>query len=140
MEKDTRPKAVFDTMMETDAFSQWLGLEGVAHGEGYCKLKMEVRPEMLNGFGIVHGGVSFSLADSALAFAANSGNVLSVTLEGCIHYPNPASVGDVLWAEAREKSATLKTALYDVEVTDGKGLPIAHYRGTVYRTRRGVLS
>ena len=94
------PKAVFDKMMSTDHYSQWLGIEGVEHQEGYCKIKMLVRKEMLNGFGIVHGGATFGLADSALAFAANSHNVLSVTLDGFITYPNPAKEGDTLIAEA----------------------------------------
>jgi acyl-CoA thioesterase len=133
------PKIVFDKMMSTDYFSQWLGIEGVEHREGYCQIKMEVRKEMLNGFGIVHGGVTFSLADSALAFAANSYNVLSVTLDGFITYPNPGKKGDILIAEAIEKTSNKKTAMYDVTVRNQNGLPIGLYRATVYRTKKNVV-
>lgn len=138
MNKDI-PKAVFDKMMSTDYFSQWLGIEGVEHREGFCRIKMEVRREMLNGFGIVHGGVTFGLADSALAFAANSYNVLSVTLDGFITYPNPGKKGDTLIAEAREKTSNKKTAMYDVTVRNQNGLPIGLYRATVYRTKKNIV-
>lgn len=133
------PKAVFDKMMTTDYFSQWLGIESVEHWEGYCKIKMTTRKEMLNGFGIIHGGVSYSLADSALAFAANSYNILSVSLDGFVNYPNPAKEGDTLWAEAQETHSTRKTAVYDVKVTNQDGKAICLYRATVYRTKRQVI-
>jgi acyl-CoA thioesterase len=133
------PKVVFDKMMSTDYFSQWLGIEGMEHREGYCQIKIEVRKEMLNGFDIVHGGVTFGLADSALAFAANSYNVLSVTLDGFITYPNPGKKGDILIAEAIEKTSNKKTAMYDVTVRNQNGLPIGLYRATVYRTKKNVV-
>ncbi len=132
-------KAVFDKMMSTDYYSQWLGIEGVEHGEGYCKIQMTVRKEMLNGFGIVHGGVTFGFADSALAFAANSYNVLSVTLDGFISYPKPGKEGDILTAEAKETSSNNKTAVYDVVVTNQAGDTIGLSRATVYRTRKEVI-
>ena len=138
MNKNTA-KLVFDKMMSTDYFSQWLGIKGVEHREGYCQIKIEVRKEMLNGFGIVHGGVTFGLADSALAFAANSYNVLSVTLDGFITYPNPGKEGDTLIAEAIEKTSNKKTAMYDVTVKNQNGLPIGLYRATVYRTKKEVI-
>lgn len=133
------PTLVFDKMMSTDYFSQWLGIESVEHREGYCKIKMEVRKEMLNGFNIVHGGVTFGLADSALAFAANSYNILSVTLDGFITYPNLGKEGDTLFAEALEKSSNRKTAVYDVTVKNQDDLPIGLYRATVYRTKKTIL-
>jgi len=130
---------VYQKMMSTDYFSQWLGIESVEHREGFCKIKMEVRKEMLNGFNIVHGGVTFGLADSALAFAANSYNVLSVTLDGFITYPNPGKEGDTLIAEAIEKSSNRKTAIYDVTVKNQDNISIGLYRATVYRTKKTVL-
>ena len=63
---------IVDKMYQNDAFSQWLGIEVVEVKDGYCKLNMTVRKEMLNGFQIAHGGIAYSLADSALAFASNS--------------------------------------------------------------------
>lgn len=135
----TTAKSVFDKMMSTDYYSQWLGIESLDHREGYCKIQMKVRKEMLNGFNIVHGGVTFGLADSALAFAANSNNVLSVTLDGFITYPNPGKENDILIAEARAKTSNKKTAMYDVTVRNQDGLPIGLYRATVYRTKKAVI-
>ncbi len=134
------PKFVYDKMMSTDYYSQWLGIESVEHRAGYCKIKMLVRKEMLNGFNIVHGGITFGLADSCLAFAANSYNVLSLTLDGFITYPNSGKEGDTLIAEAIEKSSNRKTAVYDVTVSNQDGLAIGLYRATIYKTKKEVLS
>ena len=77
-EKDKFAREVVAHMMKNDLFSQWLGVEVLEVREGYSRIKMTVREEMINGFGIVHGGIAFSLADSAFAFACNNRNVLSV--------------------------------------------------------------
>lgn len=121
-------------MMETDAFSQWLGIEIIESKEGYCQLKMTVRPEMCNGFGIIHGGVTFSLADSALAFASNAYGRLSVALECSISYPNPVNVGDTLFAEATEVNLSNKIGIYNIPVTNQNGMLVGAFKGTVYRT------
>ena len=121
-------------MMETDAFSQWLGIEIIESKEGYCQLKMTVRPEMCNGFGIIHGGVTFSLADSALAFASNAYGRLSVALECSISYPNPVKVGDTLFAEATEVNLSNKIGIYNIPVTNQNGMLVGAFKGTVYRT------
>ena len=71
-DSNSLPKRVVNTMMNKDYFSQWLGIDVVLAAPGQSILKMKIRKEMLNGFGIAHGGISFSLADSALAFASNS--------------------------------------------------------------------
>ena len=121
-------------MMETDAFSQWLGIEIIESKEGYSQLKMTVRPEMCNGFGIIHGGVTFSLADSALAFASNAYGRLSVALECSISYPNPVNVGDTLFAEATEVNLSNKIGIYNIPVTNQNGMLVGAFKGTVYRT------
>jgi acyl-CoA thioesterase len=72
---------VVKQMMKDDLFSQWLGIEVVEVREGYSKIQMTLRNEMINGFGVIHGGVSFSLADSAFAFACNNRNNLSMALD-----------------------------------------------------------
>ena len=95
-QKDITAKKVFDHMMEHDLFSQWLGIEVLEIKEGYSKIKMTVRKEMINGFGIVHGGIAFSLADSAFAFACNNRNVLSVALDTSINFIKPVHVDDEL--------------------------------------------
>lgn len=123
-------------MMETDAFSQWLGIEVIESKEGYCQLKMKVRPEMCNGFGIIHGGVTFSLADSALAFASNVYGRLSVALECSISYPNPVNVGDTLFAEATEVNLSNKIGIYNIPVTNQNGVLVGAFKGTVYRTSK----
>ena len=97
---------------------------------------MTVRPDMLNGFGVCHGGVTFSLADSALAFASNTHGHVTMSVENAIGYPAPAREGDVLTARAVEESADGPLAFYRVDVTRGDGEAVAHFRGTVYRTRR----
>lgn len=127
---------IVDKMMETDAFSQWLGIEVIESKKGYCQLKMTVRPEMCNGFGIIHGGVTFSLADSALAFASNAYGRLSVALECSISYPNPVNVGDTLFAEATEVNLSNKIGIYNIPVTNQNGVLVGAFKGIVYRTSK----
>lgn len=127
---------IVSKMMETDAFSQWLGIEIVESKEGYCKLKMLIRPEMCNGFGIIHGGVTFSFADSALAFASNAHGRISVALECSISFPNPVNVGDTLFAEAIEVNLSNKIGIYNIPVTNQNGILVGAFKGTVYRTSK----
>src|SRR3978361_2471956 len=101
--KDLLAKSVVDHMMENDLFSQWLGIAVIEVREGYSKIKMTVRSEMINGLGIVHGGIAFSLADSAFAFACNSRNNLSVALDTSINFLKPVHPGDALAAEAKNR-------------------------------------
>ena len=127
---------IVNKMMKTDAFSQWLGIKILTSQKGSCKLQMKVRPEMCNGFGIIHGGITFSLADSALAFASNAHGRLSVALECSISYPNAVIVGDVLTAEATEVSLTNKIGIYNISVTNQKGEIVGVFKGSVYRTSK----
>ncbi|HNR16349.1 MAG TPA: hotdog fold thioesterase, partial [Chitinophagaceae bacterium] len=101
-EKNKLAGEVVSHMMKQDLFSQWLGIEVLDVKEGYSRIKMTVRKEMINGFGIVHGGIAFSLADSAFAFACNNRNVLSVALDTSINFIKPVHVDDILTAEAKE--------------------------------------
>ena len=123
-------------MLASDAYSRWLGVELVALAPRTATLRMVVRPDMLNGFGVCHGGVTFSLADSALAFASNTHGRVTMSIENAIGYPAPAREGDVLIARASEESAQGPLAFYRVDVTKQDGSPVAHFRGTVYRTKR----
>lgn len=131
---DSLPKRVTDKMMENDLFSQWLGLSRIQDSEGESVIRITVRKEMLNGFNILHGGVSFALADSALAFAANSYGVQCVSIENSIHYHRPAKVGDVLTAYSKEVSKSKKVAVYEVTIWNQNEEKIASLKGTVYRT------
>jgi len=102
MTHDERAIQVVEKMMKDDLFSQWLEIKVLEIKEGYSKIKMTVRKEMVNGFGIAHGGIAFSLADSAFAFACNNRNNLSVALDTAINFTRPVHVGDQLTAEAKE--------------------------------------
>lgn len=137
MEKD-KPLAtrVIDRMMEKDWFSQWLGIERLDEGPGHCTLRMRVRREMLNGFAIAHGGISYSLADSALAFASNSHGRHAVSIETSISHVRPVHEGDVLTARAIEEHLSHKIGVYRVVVTNQDDQQVALFKGTVYRTSR----
>lgn len=125
---------VIDKMYLNDPFSLWMGIERVSEEEGKVVLRMTVKKDMLNGFGIIHGGVTFSLADSALAFASNSHGIQSVSIDTSINYFEPAKEGDVLTAETEEIKLTNKTGLYHIHITNQGGAKIALFKGLVYRT------
>lgn len=133
------PQQVVDHMMKHDQFSQWLGIEVLEIQEGYSKIKMTVRPEMVNGFGIVHGGIAFSLADSAFAFACNNRNVLSVALDTSINFIKPVHVGDELLAEATELHNGKSTGLYHISITNQKNHEVAVFKGLCYRTDKALI-
>ncbi|MEW6702677.1 MAG: hydroxyphenylacetyl-CoA thioesterase PaaI [Bacteroidota bacterium] len=126
-------------MLEHDGFSRWLGIEVMEIKPGSSKLKMKIRKEMLNGFQICHGGVTFSLADSALAFASNSYGRISVALETSIAFSSPVYEGDELTAVAEEQSKGNNIAVYNVVVTNQAGVKVGIFRGTVYRTKKEHL-
>jgi acyl-CoA thioesterase len=129
-------KRIVDKMINGDAFSQWLGIEVLEVTEGSCKLKMTVRKEMTNGFDIAHGGISYSLADSALAFAANSDGIQSLSIETSISHTKKVMIGDTLIAETQEISKNDKNAVYNINITNQDNIEIAHFQGKVYRTVR----
>jgi len=132
----TQPEQIVEHMMKNDAFSQWLGIEVVDVKAGEVELRMKISPEMLNGFGVVHGGVTFSLADSALAFASGGHGRISLALDVSISYPHPVYSGDILTARAKELHLGKKIGNYHVAVTNQKDVLVAIFQGTVYRTRR----
>jgi acyl-CoA thioesterase len=127
---------VVDKMFEKDWFSQWLGIERLEVKPGHCVLRMTIRKEMLNGFAILHGGISYSLADSALAFASNSHGRKSVSIETSISHVEPGKEGDILTAVAEEVSLSNKIARYDITVTNQDNIKIGLFKGTVYRTTK----
>lgn len=136
MTQNITPQQVVDKMMQHDMFSQWLGIEVLQITEGYSKIKMTVRNEMVNGFGIAHGGIAFSLGDSAFAFACNNRNNLSVALDTAISFTKPVHVGDTLIAEAREVHNGKSTGLYLITITNQHEHVVAHFKGTCFRTNK----
>jgi acyl-CoA thioesterase len=139
MENDLIAGKVVVHMMEHDLFSQWLGIEVLEVKEGYSKIKMTVRKEMINGFGIVHGGIAFSLADSAFAFACNNRNNLSIALDTSINFIKPVHVDDILVAEAKEVHNGKSTGLYQISITNQKDHPVALFKGLCYRTNKNLI-
>ncbi len=139
MEEKELPAKVVNHLMENDLFSQWLGIEVLETSEGYSKIKMTVRKEMINGFGIVHGGVAFSLADSAFAFACNNRNNLSVALDTSINFIKPVHVNDVLTAEAKEIHNGRSTGLYHIIITNQNDHVVALFKGTCFRTGKNLI-
>jgi acyl-CoA thioesterase len=139
MDNNEIAKAVVDKMMRDDLFSQWLGISLIEITEGYSKIKMTVREEMINGFGIVHGGVAFSLADSCFAFACNNRNVLSVALDTSINFTKPVHVGDVLTAEAKELHNGKSTGLYHITIKNQNDHIVALFKGTCFRTNKKLV-
>lgn len=133
------PQQVVDKMMQDDLFSQWLGIVVLEIKEGYSKLQMVLRREMINGFGIVHGGLAFSLADSAFAFACNNRNNLSVALDTSITFTKATKPGDVLIAEAKEAHNGRSTGLYHITITNQRGEEVAHFKGTCFRTGKKLV-
>jgi acyl-CoA thioesterase len=129
----SKTTAIVDAMMSKDYFSQWLGIERLEEKEGFCKLRMTVRKEMCNGFEIAHGGISYSFADSALAFASNSHGRQAVSIETSISHLKPLKAGDIITATAEEKSRSNKIAIYDVRVEKENGELVALFKGTVFR-------
>ena len=126
-------------MFGNDLFSQWLGIERLQEGAGYCKLKMTIRKEMCNGFGIAHGGITYSLADSALAFASNSHGRMALSIETSISHIKQLVPGDVIVATAVEKSLSHKLGIYEVIVATDAGTLVALFKGTVYIKQNAPL-
>ena len=125
---------IVDKMFFNDPFSQWLGIERVTEKIGEVNLKMTIRNEMLNGFGIAHGGITYSLADSALAFSANSNGIQSVSIDTSVSHTKPLKEGDVITTQVEEISLTNKTGIYQIKIVNQKQELVAFFKGTVYRT------
>jgi acyl-CoA thioesterase len=136
MSDQTLAQRIVDTMYDRDWFSQWLGIEWVLIEAGKCILKMTVRKEMLNGFEIAHGGICYSLADSALAFASNSHGRKAVSVETSISHLVSCKEGDIITAIAEEISLSNKIGIYHIVITNQENKKVALFKGTVYRTSK----
>ncbi|NQY06939.1 MAG: hotdog fold thioesterase [Flavobacteriaceae bacterium] len=129
------PKDIVAKMYDNDPFSQWLGVEVEHVDVGTCTLSMTIRKEMLNGFNIAHGGITYSLADSALAFAANTHGKQSVSIDTSINHTESLREGDKIKAVATEESLKNKFGFYKIEIKKGDTI-VALFKGTVYRTSK----
>lgn len=134
MDQTELARRVVARMMQDDALSQWLGIEVLDASPGGSVVRMAVRPEMNNGFRVTHGGISYCLADSALAFASNSHGIHAVSIETSISHVKPVQSGDVLTAKAEEASRSTRIAVYHITVSNQEGTTVALFKGMVFRT------
>lgn len=139
MDTNELAKRVVGHMMDSDLFSQWLGIEIIEVKEGYSKIKMKLRKEMINGFGVIHGGIAFSLGDSAFAFACNNRNNLSMALDTSITFTKSTQPGDELTAEAKELHNGRSTGLYLITITNQHNKQVALFKGTCFRTGKHLI-
>ena len=126
------PEKIVASMMSRDKFSQWLGIAIERVDQGSCVVSMTLRDEMVNGFGIAHGGIAYALADSAMAFASNTHGQVAVALTNTTSYPAAVRTGDKLVATATEVALTRRTGIYDVVVSVDRTI-VCVFRGTVFR-------
>jgi len=134
MEHQVNAQSVAEKVFEKDLFSQWLGIEILEIKEGFSKIAMTVREEMINGLGIVHGGITFFLADSAFAFACNYRNNLTVALDTSINFLKPVHASDRLEAIATEIHNGRATGLYQISICNQDQAVVAIFKGTCFRT------
>ena len=127
------PQAIVDKMFNHDTFSQWLGISIDKIERGYAQISMVVKGDMLNGFGIAHGGITYSLADSAFAFASNSQGRHAVSIETSISHTKAVNEGDKLTAIAKEDNLTNRLGIYSITVTNQDNEVVALFKGTVFR-------
>ena len=128
------PTEIVKKMLTNDAMSQWLGIELISVEKGNVTIQITVRKEMTNGFGIAHGGITYSLSDSCLAFSANTHGIHSVSIETSISHLKPVNVGDVLTAKTTEISLTKRVGVYQIEVFNQNNHLVSTLKGTMYRT------
>jgi acyl-CoA thioesterase len=133
-EQEKAEKIVHDLMYVNDTFSQWLGLEIITLNPGKCVVKAKITSSMLNGFEICHGGITFSIADSAFAFASNSRGIQALSIETSISHIKKVQPEDTITAMAIEKNLSERFGHYEVILTNQHNETIAIFKGTVYRT------
>ena len=135
MNEQVKAETIVAGMMARDLFSQWLGLTIVDVRPRTCTVRATVRPEMVNGFGVAHGGIVFAIADSAFAFACNTHGRVTMSIENSVTYPMPIHPGDVLTAVAESEGESNRLGYYKVTVRNQKDDVVALFRGTAYKTK-----
>lgn len=120
-------------MMAADTMSQWLGIEVMESGPGVCRCRLNVRDDMVNGFGIAHGAITYALADSTLAFAVNAKGRHAVSVTSTIQHLAPVMLGDAIESRAIVRSEGRRVVHVDVEVTNQHGERVAWLTATGYK-------
>ncbi|NHN36581.1 hydroxyphenylacetyl-CoA thioesterase PaaI [Pseudomaricurvus alcaniphilus] len=139
MDAETLARRCVEAMWEEDRASQALGMQVIATGECRAEVSMTVREDMVNGHSMCHGGMIFTLADTAFAFACNSQNQAAVAASCTIDYLRPAQLGDVLTAVAEAVHQGGRSGLYDVIISNQEQAIVAHFRGRSARISRPVI-
>ncbi len=127
------PLETAEYILNQDEFSKWMGISLIEIRENYCLIEMPIRKEMINGLKTVHGGVTFSFAESALAFSSINTGEAAVALNCMINFTIAVKLGDTLIAESILMANTRKTAVYDITITNQHKIVVASFRGTVYK-------
>ena len=127
------PLETAEYILNQDEFSKWMGISLIEIIENYCLIEMPIRKEMINGLKTVHGGVTFSFAESALAFSSINTGEAAVALNCMINFTKAVKLGDTLIAESILMANTRKTAVYDITITNQHKIVVASFRGTVYK-------
>ena len=120
-------------MMAADTMSQWLGIEVMESGPGVCRCRLNVRDDMVNGFGIAHGAITYALADSTLAFAVNAQGRHAVSVTSTIQHLAPVMLGDAIESRAIVRSEGRRVVHVDVEVINQQGERVAWLTATGYK-------
>jgi acyl-CoA thioesterase len=126
---DALARRVADHLLAREGTGAAWGIEIEEAREGYARIAMTVRADMLNGHRIAHGGMIFALADTAFAYACNSRNVSSVAQQASIAFLAQAGEGERLLAEAKEQGTSGRSGVYIVTVRNGKGEDVAVFQG-----------
>ena len=126
------PREIVDLMMKEDAFSKLLGMKVLSIEKGECQLSLKVEEDFVNGFNIAHGGLSYALADSSLAFAANSYGRKAVSIETSISHTRPSFKGDTITVTCSEENKSKRLGIYIAKVLNQEGKLVALFKGTVH--------
>lgn len=130
------PSEIAHHMLANDAYSQWMGISIDHISAGACTLSCSVTPEMTNGFSIAHGGITYALSDSALAFASNSHGQQCVSIETQISHIKKVQLNDLLTAICNEIQQGKTVARYEVMVLNQREELVARFQGTVFRSEK----
>jgi acyl-CoA thioesterase len=127
------PTEIVTKMLDNDAMSQWLGIQLISVEKGNVTLQITVRKEMTNGFNIAHGGITYSISDSSLAFSANAHGIQAVSVETSISHLKPVYTGDILTTKVEEISMTKRIGVYTINVYNQNNALVSTLKGTMYR-------
>jgi len=133
-----KPIEIAKYLLSQDPFSLWMGVEVLEADMGYCKVGCTITKEMCNGFGVTHGGILFSLADTALAFSAASYGKVALAIDNSISFMQKTNAGQNIAASSKILYQSHKIAVFDIKVSKDNEELVAQMKGTVYRTSKDI--